>query len=69
MIPKRKIKRVMLMYPNQRWYKYDLTTTWNLSPYSLCMLATMIQDKFEIKLVDTQFYNMSKEQFKKEFRK
>ncbi len=49
---KNKIKRVMLMYPNQRWYKYDLTTTWNLSPYILCMLGTMIQDKYDIKIVD-----------------
>jgi len=56
----------MLVYPNQRWYKYDLTTTWNLSPYSLCMLAAMIQDKYEVKIVDAQFHNMSKEQFKKE---
>ena len=66
MIQKKKIKRVMLVYPNQRWYKYDLTTTWNLSPYSLCLLATMIQDKYEVKIVDAQFYDMSEEQFKKE---
>lgn len=56
----------MLIYPNQRWYKYDLTTTWNLSPYMLCLLATMLQDKYEIKIVDAQFYNMSEEQFKQE---
>lgn len=56
----------MLVYPNQRWYKYDLTTTWNLSPYMLCLLAAMLQDKYEIKIVDAQFYNMSEEQFKKE---
>jgi len=62
----RKIKRIMLAYPNQRWYKYDLTTTWNLSPYALCMLGTMIQDKYEVKIVDTQFSNMSQEQFKAE---
>lgn len=60
------INRIMLVYPNQRWHKYDLTTTWNLSPYTLCMLATMLQDKYEIKIVDAQFYNMSEEQFKKE---
>ena len=63
---KSKIHRVMLVYPNQRWYKYDLTTTWNLSPYMLCLLAAMLQDKYEIKIVDAQFYNMSEEQFGKE---
>ena len=56
----------MLVYPNQRWYKFDLTTTWNLSPYMLCMLGAMLKDKYEIKIVDAQFYNMSEEQFKKE---
>ena len=56
----------MLVYPNQRWYKFDLTTTWNLSPYMLCMLAAMLRDKYEIKIVDAQFYNMSEEQFKNE---
>ena len=62
----KKIRRVMLVYPNQRWYKFDLTTTWNLSPYMLCMLAAMLRDKYEIKIVDAQFYNMSEEQFKNE---
>lgn len=65
-MPTRKIKRLILTYPNQRWYKYDLTTTWNLSPYILCLLTAMLQDKYEIKIVDAQFYNMSEEQFKKE---
>ena len=60
------INRIMLVYPNQRWHKYDLTTTWNLSPYILCLLAAMLQDKYEIRIVDAQFYNMTEEQFEKE---
>jgi anaerobic magnesium-protoporphyrin IX monomethyl ester cyclase len=63
MFKRKKIQRVMLVYPNQRWYKYDLTTTWNLSPYMLCMLATMMNGKYEICIVDAQFYNMSQELF------
>ena len=66
MIPKRKVKRIMLVHPNQRWYKYDLTTTWNLSPYSLCMLGAMMKGRYEVKIVDAQFYNMSKERFRDE---
>ena len=31
----------------------------------LCLLGAMLQDKYEIKIVDAQFYNMSEEQFKK----
>lgn len=61
-----KIKRVMLVYPNQRWLKYDLTTTWNLSPYALCLLAAMLQDKYEVKIIDAQFKNLTQEQFKAE---
>ncbi len=62
----KKIKRVMLTYPNQRWYKFDMTTTWNLTPFVLCMLGTMLQDKYEVKIVDAQFYNMSEEDFRRE---
>jgi anaerobic magnesium-protoporphyrin IX monomethyl ester cyclase len=66
MIPQKKIKRVMLMYPNQLWYKYDLTTTWNLTPFVLCILGTMLQDKYQVKIVDAQFYNLSEDDFRRE---
>jgi len=59
----KKIRRVLLCYPNQRWLKFDLTTTWDLSPYGICMLATTIQDRYEVKIVDAQFNNLSEEQF------
>ncbi|MDD5194284.1 MAG: radical SAM protein [Candidatus Omnitrophica bacterium] len=60
----KKIKRVMLVYPNQRWFKFDLTTTWDLSPYTLCMLATMLEGKYELAIVDCQRYGLTQEQFK-----
>lgn len=65
----KKINRVLLVYPNQRWLKTDLTTTWNLTPYTVCLLATMIRDFVEVKIVDAQFYNMGKEDFIKEVKK
>jgi anaerobic magnesium-protoporphyrin IX monomethyl ester cyclase len=65
MTEKRQIKKIILMYPNQRWLKEDITTTWNLSPYSLCMLATMIQDQYQIKIIDAMFYNMSEDEFRR----
>ena len=64
MKPKSKIEKVMLVYPNQRWYKYDLTTTWDLSPYGICLLATILQEKYEVQIIDAQFYNLSEEQFR-----
>lgn len=54
----------MLVYPNQRWQKFDLSTTWNLNPYTLCLLATMIKNEVDVKIVDAQFYNMTKEEFR-----
>jgi len=66
-IPKKPIKKVMLMFANQQWFKYDFTTTWNLSPYSLCMLAAMLpKDEYDIKIVDAQFYEMTEDQFRDE---
>jgi len=59
----------MLVYPNQRWYKEDLGTTWNLSPYGICLLATMLQDRYEVNIVDAQFKNLSQNQFRSEIEK
>jgi len=59
----------MLVYPNQRWLKEDLTTTWNLTPYTMCLLSAMIRDLVEVKIVDAQFYGLSREDFKKELEK
>lgn len=62
----KRIRRVMLTYPNQRWQKTDLSTTWNLNPYTICLLATMIKDEVDVKIIDAQFYNMSQDEFRKE---
>tara|TARA_B100000315_G_C14577635_1_gene588715 strand:+ start:2846 stop:3184 length:339 start_codon:yes stop_codon:yes gene_type:complete len=66
---KKNIKRIILMYPNQHWYKHDLTTTWNLPPYTICLLGTMISDNYDVKIIDAQFYDMSEETFRKEVQK
>jgi len=62
---KSKIKKVMLVYPNQLWLKADLSTTWNLNPYTICLLGTMIKDEVDVKIVDAQFYNISQDEFRK----
>jgi anaerobic magnesium-protoporphyrin IX monomethyl ester cyclase len=67
-VSRKKIRRVVLLHPNQRWHKFDLTTTWNLSPYSLCMLATMLQDNYEVIIVDAQFYNLTEAEFEQKIR-
>ena len=65
-----KINKVVLVYPNQRWFKEDMHTTWNLNPSTLCILAAMIKKYVnEIKIIDAQFDNLSKEEFKKQIEK
>lgn len=56
-------KRLLLAYPNQRWQKYDIGTTWNLNPSTLCLLASMVRDFVDVRIVDAHFKNLSKEQF------
>jgi anaerobic magnesium-protoporphyrin IX monomethyl ester cyclase len=63
-----KKKKLILMYPNLRWHKEDLGTTWNLNPATLCLLAAMVRDIVDVEIIDAQFNNMSKEDFKKEIK-
>ena len=61
----KKIERVLLVYPNQRWLKDDAVTTWDLTPYTICMLATVIKDLVEVKVVDAQLEKYSEEDKKR----
>lgn len=61
------MKRLMLTYPNQRWQQNrDTNTTWDLNPATLCLLAAVVKDFVDVKIVDAQFYNLSKDDFKNE---
>lgn len=59
-------KKLCLIYSNLRWLKNDSITTWNLNPTTLCLLGAMVKDIVDVKIIDAQFYNLSKEQFIKE---
>ena len=59
-------KRLLLVYPNQRWLKTDVVTTWNLDPRLLCALGAMVIDIVNVKILDAQKYDLSRKQFKKE---
>jgi|TARA_B100002003_G_scaffold230986_1_gene241605 radical SAM superfamily enzyme YgiQ (UPF0313 family) len=67
-LSRKEIKRVVLTYPNQKWKKHDFNTTRILPPYAICILATMIKEDYEVRIVDANLYNMSKEQFQEEIR-
>ncbi len=59
-------RKLLLTYPNQRWQKVDVNTTWNLNPYTLCILAAMVKNDVKVKIIDAHFYNMSLEEFEKQ---
>lgn len=60
------MKKLVLMYPNQRWLKDDVVTTWTLDPRTLGVIAAVVRDIVEVKIVDAQIHNMSEETFRKE---
>jgi len=59
-------KRLALVVPNQRWHKFDLITTWNIPPRTLCQLGACVEDIVDVKIIDAQNYNMSLETFRHE---
>ncbi|MBF0155533.1 MAG: radical SAM protein [Magnetococcales bacterium] len=61
-------KKFLLCYPNQRWMKEDIATTWDLPPTTLCQLGAMVRDFVEIRVVDPHRYNWTRERFQEEIR-
>jgi len=57
------MKKLILMYPNQAWQKYDFATSWVLNPSTLCQLAAMVKNIVQVKIVDANFYNLSEDEF------
>ena len=55
-----KIRRIMLVIPNQRWYRRE--SYWHLHPYALALLAAMLPDR-EVRIVDANLDDLSREQF------
>lgn len=59
-------KRLALVVPNQRWHKFDLITTWNIPPRTLCQLGACVQDIVDVKIIDAQNYRMSIDTFRRQ---
>ncbi len=54
----RKLK-VALVVPNFMWCDWDESSRWHYIPYNLCLLAAMIEDVCEVKIIDANVSNMS----------
>ena len=61
-------KKLVLIYPNQKWEKTDIVTTWNLSPAVLCLLGALVKDRVDVEIIDAQFYDLTVEEFKTRIR-
>ncbi len=58
----RRIARIMLVIPNQRWYRRE--AFWHLHPYNLAILAAMFDPaQHEIRIVDANIDDMTEEEF------
>src|SRR5229473_7251013 len=58
----RAIRRIMLVIPNQRWYRKE--AFWHLHPYALAILAAMFDPRqYEIRIVDANIDDLTEEEF------
>ena len=54
--------KIMLIIPNLNWVDKDLNALWDLIPWNLCMLASLVEDFCEVKIVDAYDSNLSHEE-------
>lgn len=57
-------KKLVLVYPNQRWLKDDIVTTWRLDPRTLAVIAAVVRDVVDVEILDANVGNMPPEEFR-----
>lgn len=57
-------KKLVLVYPNQRWLKDDIVTTWRLDPRTIAVLAAVVRDIVDVEILDANAGNLSPEAFR-----
>lgn len=56
-------KKVILALPNFRWREALDSILWHYIPYGLCMLAAVIEDQYEVKIIDAYKDDLTQEEF------
>jgi len=56
--------RVILIVPNFRWADWDTNSLWHYIPYNLCLLASMIKDISDVKILDANIDNLTQDDLK-----
>lgn len=57
-----KINKVVLALPNLRWHKLG-STLWISHPYNLCLLSAMIQEDYDVAIIDANIDDLSMNEF------
>ncbi len=57
-------KKLVLAYPNQRWLKEDIVTTWRLDPRTLAVMAAVVRDIVDVEILDANVDNLSPREFR-----
>lgn len=58
-----KVEKVLLVIPNFKWQKWAINTLWNVYPYNVCLLSAMIEQEYDVVIVDANIDDLSKEEF------
>jgi radical SAM superfamily enzyme YgiQ (UPF0313 family) len=59
-----KIKSAVLVQPNLSWCSnQDFRTAWEVVPYNLSLLAAMIENEFEVKILDANIDDLNEDDF------
>lgn len=59
-----KTMRIALVVPNYRWSQRDERFLWKVIPYNLCLIAAMLRDDYEVRIIDAYAENMDEDSFK-----
>jgi len=50
-----KIKKIVFIIPNTRWFGHKY---WDIYPYSICLLASIVRDQYDVELIDLNMDNL-----------
>ena len=56
-------KKVTLVVPNYNWVDGDDRVLWHIIPYNLCLLAAILEEFYEVEIIDAYTDNYSEEHF------
>lgn len=65
----RPIHRILLVQPNFRWAAMNVKTFWTVIPYNLCLLAAVLNDDFDVSILDATLDDLSEDAFAERVRR